>query len=231
MTRDLNKMTRDPNKIKVSLVAENRLFRDGVRAICVGDDRFQIVAEGSSGPEMVRFCAECKPDVLLLDTPMSGVSPVVAIREVTKVSRRTRVAVLSTDLDNDLIVGLATAGAAACLSKDIDGIELRAQLRAIAAGDSAFTLWLPPMLDVPEKGIAPTVSSLTDREIEVLQLVSRALSNAEIAHQLYVSEATVKRHLTNTYSKLKARSRLDAVNRAMALGVLVEMAENIGRSF
>jgi DNA-binding NarL/FixJ family response regulator len=225
-------MTRDPKRITVSLVAESRLFRDGVRAIISAREQaFDVVAEGSSGPEAVLSSARWKPDVLLLDVPMSGMSPVMTIREVTKVSRTTRIVVLSMHLDNDLIVSLATAGAAAYLSKDLGACELCAQLRSIASEAGTFTLRLPRDLDSPEPTVAAPITSLTDREIEVLRLVSLAMSNSEIAHRLYVSEATVKRHLTNAFTKLKARSRLDAVNRAVALGVLAQVAETIERSF
>ncbi|MDL4818690.1 response regulator [Actinomadura opuntiae] len=213
MTRDLIR------KITIVLVDDHRLFREGVREILSATADLEVVAEGRSGADAVHLAARYRPDILLLDVRMPGMSPVLTIRQVARVSPATRTVVLSMHSDNDLVLSLVAAGAAAYLSKDIGGGELCDDLRSVVADGQVFTARLQRTGGHTAEALRPSVA-LTDREIEVLRLVSMALSNSQIAMKLCVSEATVKRHLTNAFTKLKARSRLDAVNRAIALGML-----------
>ena len=214
-------MTREMNgKIRIVLVDDHRLFREGVRGILSAEDDLEVLVEGGSGAEAVGLSAQYQPDILLLDGKMSGMSPVMTIRQVAKASPSTRTVVLSMYSDNDFILSLVAAGAAAYLSKNIGGRELCAELRSVAADSQMFAARVPRNVVPDEENIMRSVIALTDREIEILGLVSVALSNSQIALKLFLSEATVKRHLTNIFTKLKARSRLDAVNRAIALGML-----------
>ncbi len=214
MTRDLIE------KIRIVLIDDRRLFREGLRGILSAEDDLEVVVEGGSGAEAVGLAAQYQPDILLLDVRTSGMSPVVTIRQVTKVSPATRIVVLSMHSDTDLILSLVAAGAAAYLSKDIGGSELCCELRSVAADSRTFAARVPRNVLAGGENVMRSATALTDREIEILCLVSMAMSNSQIAMKLYVSEATVKRHLTNIFTKLKARSRLDAVNRAIALGML-----------
>lgn len=214
MTYDLN------NKIRIVLVDNHRLFREGVRGILSAEHDLEVLVEGESGAEAVGLAAQYQPDILLLDVRTSDISPVMTIRLVGKVSPSTRIVVLSMHSDSGLILSLVAAGAAAYLSKDIGGHDLCSTLRSVAAGSRIFAARVPHDLLSDGEKIMQNATVLTDREIEILQLVSIAMSNSQIALKLYVSEATVKRHLTNIFTKLKARSRLDAVNRAIALGLL-----------
>lgn len=213
MTRDLN------GKIRIVLVDDHRLFREGVRGILSAEDDLEVLVEGESGEEAVGLAAQYQPDILLLGVQMSCMSPVMTIRQVAKVSPSTRIVVLSMHSDNDLILSLV-AGAAAYLSKNIGGRELCSDLRSVAADSRMFAARVPRNIAPDDEHVMRSAMALTDREIEILRLVSIAMSNSQIAIELYVSEATVKRHLTNIFTKLKARSRLDAVNRASALGIL-----------
>jgi DNA-binding NarL/FixJ family response regulator len=211
MTRDLN------TKIRVVLVDDHRLFREGVSGILSKEDDFEVVVEGMSQSEVVGLVHQYRPDVLLIGLRMPGMSPVLTIRQVVKASPSTRIVILSTHSDNDVILRLITAGAAACLSNDIGGQELVSELRTVAANNRMFTIRGPRYLPSEDE----SAKALTDRELEILGLVSTAMSNSQIAMELYLSEATVKRHLTNIFGKLKARSRLDAVNRAISLGMVM----------
>lgn len=213
-------MTPAPNKIRIVLVDDHRLFREGIRGILSAEDDLEVVVDGGSGAEAIGLAAQYQPDILLLDVQMSGMSPVMTVRQIAKVSPLTRTVVLSLHSHNDLILGLLSAGAAAYLSKNIGARELCSELRLIAADSRMFAARMPRNVTPGDETVMRSAMALTDREIEILRLVSRAMSNSQIAIELYLSEATVKRHLTNTFAKLKARSRLDAVNRAIALGVL-----------
>jgi DNA-binding NarL/FixJ family response regulator len=213
MTRDLN------GKIRIVLIDDHRLFREGLRGILTAEDDLDVVVEGGSGAEAVGLAAQYQPDILLLDVKTSRMSPVMTIRQVIKVSPSTRVVVLSVHSDNNLILSLVAAGAAAYLSQDIGGRELCSELRSAAADSRMFAARFSRNI-ISDGENARSATVLTNREIEILRLVSMAMSNSQIAIRLYVSEATVKRHLTNIFTKLKARSRLDAVNRAIALGML-----------
>jgi len=213
-------MTIEPKgDIRIVLVDDHRLFREGVRVILSVERDLRVVAEGGAG-EAVGMVAEHHPDILLLGVQRPGSAPVMTIRQVTRVSPATQVVILSTHSDNDLILSLVTAGAAAYLSKNIGGQELRSELRLAACNSRMFTVRVPrARMAGPQVPVRPLVA-LTDRETEILRLVSQAMTNSQIATKLFVSEATVKRHLTNVFTKFKARSRLDAVNRAFALGLL-----------
>lgn len=206
--------------IRVLLVAESRLFREGIRGILLAEDDLDVPVEASCPDEAVSLAREYCPDIVLLDGQIHGMSTVMTIRQFSRVSPGTRTVVLSGSTDTDLIASVATAGAAAFLSKDIGGRELCAELRSVAADSRTFALRVPLTTRLLIESDAPPLAPLTDREIEILSLVSLALSNVEIASRLHLSEGTVKRHLTNTFAKLKARSRLDAVNRAIALGMI-----------
>ncbi len=214
-------MAPGPNqKIRIVFVDDHRLFREGVRGILSAEDDLEVLVDGGCGAETVGLAAQYQPDILLLDVQMSGMSPVMTIRQVTKVAPSTRIVILSMFCDNDLLVSLVDAGAAAYLSKNIGGHELCSELRSVAADNQMFAARFPRNVVPGNRQIVRSATALTDREIEILGLVRMALSNSQIATKLFVSEATVKRHLTNIFIKLKARSRLDAVNRAVALGIL-----------
>lgn len=206
--------------IGVVLVDDHRLLRDGLREILSAEDDIEVVAEGSSAAEAVSLAAKFQSDILLLAAEVSSISPISTIRQITEVSPPTRVVVLSAHSNKYLVPSMA-AGAAAYLSKDIGGCELCAEIRLVARDSRMlFAARVPRMAVLDQENPAPAATVLTERETEILRLVGTAMSNSQIATKLYISEATVKRHLTNIFSKLKARSRLDAMNRAIALGIL-----------
>ncbi|WP_371476533.1 LuxR C-terminal-related transcriptional regulator [Kitasatospora sp. NBC_00315] len=206
--------------IRVALVDDHRLFRDGLRSILSAEDDFRVVAEGVPD-EAVDLAAHCRPDIILMDVHRTSISPVATIRRILSDTPETRVVVLSGMADNALILSLANAGAAAYLTKNIGGRELCSELRQVASDSRMFALRMPrTAVTPPGYGSGMFQAVLTDRELEILRLVSVAMTNSQIATKLFVSEATVKRHLTNIFAKLAARSRLEAVNRGTALGLL-----------
>ncbi len=209
----------DDCKIGIVLVSDHQLFREGIRVILSAENDFEVLAEGALDVEAVRLSAEQQPDVLLLAIQTFRMSPITTIRQVAQVSPSTGTVVFAMNSDEYLMPSL-DAGAAAYLSKDIGRSELCSEIRLAAADSRMFAARVPRNITVDPENLMSSAPAMTDREIEVLRLVSAAMSNSQIAIKLYISEATVKRHLTNIFAKLKARSRLDAVNRALALGML-----------
>ncbi|MGW0856750.1 LuxR C-terminal-related transcriptional regulator [Streptomyces sp. NPDC002690] len=206
--------------IRVALVDAHRLFRDGLRSILSAEDDFRVVAEGVPD-EAVDLAAHCRPDVIVMDVHRASISPVATIRQILGATPDTRVVVLSGMADNALILNLANAGAAAYLTKNIGSRELCSELRQVVSDSRMFALRMPRTAVIPPGcGGGLCQADLTGRELEILRLVSVAMTNSQIATKLFVSEATVKRHLTNVFAKLTVRSRLEAVNRGKALGLL-----------
>lgn len=213
-------MTQEPHSdIRIVLADDHRLFREGVRVILSAEQGLRVLAEGGSH-EAVSMVTRYRPNILLLGVQRYGPSPVMTIRQIAKDSSCTQVVILSAHTDNDLIQSLVTAGAAAYLSKNIGARELCSELRLVAANSRMVAVRVPRQAVLAGEDDKRPTAPLTNREIEILRLVSLAMTNSQIATKLYVSEATVKRHLTNIFAKFKARSRLDAVNRAIALGLL-----------
>nr|WSY54829.1 response regulator transcription factor [Streptomyces sp. NBC_00886] len=207
------------NAVEIVVIDDHRLFREGIRGLLSAEDGLQVLAEGEVR-DAVELAGLHRPGIMLLGMQKSDPSPVMTIREIAKVSPDTQVVGLSTHTDNDLIPSLVSAGAAAYLSKNIGARELCTELRLVAGNSRMFAILVPRRPGAIDQDVIRSTAALTDREIEILGLVSLAMTNSQIATKLFVSEATVKRHLTNVFAKVKARSRLDAVNRAIALGLL-----------
>ncbi|WP_196812132.1 response regulator transcription factor [Nocardia sp. CNY236] len=197
---------------------DHTLFRHGVCQILAAEDDFVMVGDCASGSEAVELAAEHQPEVLLLDVEMPGEGPVPTIRRVQSVSPCTRIVVLSMHASSDLVRELTSAGASAYVAKTSGREELCVGIRSVV-GDDHMVMCYVPRSAVPSSR-ATEGPTLSMRELEILKLVSHALGNSEIAAQLYISESTVKRHLTRIYKKLKARSRIDAVHRAVAVGLI-----------
>jgi DNA-binding NarL/FixJ family response regulator len=202
-----------PQPLRVVLVDDHRLFRESLGALLGVHEGIEVVAEGADGEEAVRLARQHRPDVLLLDVEMPGQSVLTSLVEIRSASPDTRIVVLTMHENTTLARQLLLRGASAYLIKTIGHHELVAAIRATTErGHDMVTL------SVSRGGLAGLAASgapvLSDRELEVLTLVSRARSNAAIARELQISEGTVKRHLSNINAKLGSTSRLDAVRRA-----------------
>jgi DNA-binding NarL/FixJ family response regulator len=207
----------DPTgSVRIVLADDHTLFRAGVREMLLTVDGMDVVNEASTGDEAVLQTVRHAPDVLLLDVEMPGLSAATVIRQVRRRCPQTRIVVLSMHHDPTVVHELLDCGAAAFLSKTSLRIELMAAIRSVAADSEAVLLALPRA--TMERFESPARSQrrgpLTDRETDVLTLTAEALSNGQIAGRLHISEATVKRHLTNIYAKLGAVSRVDAIRKA-----------------
>jgi len=205
------------------------MVRAGFRSLLEGEPDLEVVGEAANGEEALEVVRRLRPDVTLMDIRMPVLDGLAATRTILEEGVPTRVLVLTTfDLDEYVFEALR-AGASGFLLKDAPAEELAAGIRVVAAGDSllapgvtrrvidAFVRRAPSASRAPD----PALSRLTPREVEVLGLLARGLSNNDIADRLFVSEATTKTHVSNVLSKLGLRDRVQAVIFAYENGVVV----------
>ncbi|MBW8793279.1 MAG: response regulator transcription factor [Streptomyces sp.] len=212
--------------LRVILADDQALVRTGFRMIIDARDDLEVVGEASDGGEAVRLTRELAPDVVLMDVRMPVVDGIEATRRIVADGSRARVLVLTTwDVDAHVVAALR-AGACGFLLKDIRAPELVDAIRVTARGDALLApTVLSRVLDrflrtTPGPAPPPSLRDLSGREREVLTLIGQALSNAEIAERLRLSEATVKNHVTAVLRKLGLRDRVQAVVAAYDHGLV-----------
>lgn len=203
---------------RVVIADDHTLFREGIVEICDNESDLHVVGEAAHGEAAVAQVRSTNPDVLLLDVEMPGPGAEETLERVLRVPEPPRVAVLTMHDDARMVSRLIAIGAQAYISKSSTREELLAAIRAVRNDSDRVVLSVAKgtvsRLERPAQG------PLSARELEVLGLVAHGLSNAQIAGELYISEGTVKRHLTNIYLKLEVRSRMNAINKAMAMRLL-----------
>ncbi|GIH92711.1 response regulator [Planobispora siamensis] len=215
--------------IKVLVVDDQILVRAGFAALIRATPDLEVVGEASGGEEAVRMAAAARPDVILMDVRMPGLNGIAATERILAAAGNPppKVLILTTfDLD-EYVYDALRAGASGFLLKDTPPERLIAAVRTIAAGDMLFAPTVTRRLvEAYTNGRGsslvqdPGLDALTAREVEVLRLVGRALSNAEVADELCVSEATVKTHLNRAMAKLGLSSRAQAVALAYETGLV-----------
>ncbi|MFE0156609.1 response regulator [Nonomuraea sp. NPDC059007] len=217
-------MTRDPKPITLLLVDDHPVVRDGLHGMFATSSDFEVLGEASGGEEAVELAQRLDPDVVLMDLRMPGGGGVAAIRELTRRALRCRVLVLTTyDTDADVIPAIK-AGATGYLLKAALRDELFEAVRAAAESRTVFSPSIAPRLFSEVR--TPIARSeggdrpLSSRECDVLALVAKGTTNREIARALFISEATVKTHLTHLYAKLDVTDRAAAVAAAYERGIL-----------
>ena len=214
--------------IRVVLADDQALVRTGFRMILAETDDIEVVGEAGDGDEAVRVADRASPDVVLMDVRMPGTDGIAATRRIRAAGTGARVLILTTfDLDEYVYAGLR-AGASGFLLKDALAPELVAAVRVVASGEAVVAPTVTRRLierfigDEPPDG-SPTPATfdvLTVREREVLTLIARGLANAEIAQRLFLSEGTVKTHVSRVLAKLGLRDRLQAVILAYEAGLI-----------
>jgi DNA-binding NarL/FixJ family response regulator len=213
--------------IRVLVVDDQALVRGGFRLILDAQADIDVVGEAADGREALRRIAELRPDVVLMDIRMPNLDGIGAARRLLGEPGAPRVLMLTTfDLD-EYVYEAMKAGASGFLLKDVEPEHLAGAVRTVASGDALLSPTITRRLIEefvrrPPAGPGPpaALDELTGRELEVLRLVARGLSNLEIAGELFVSEATVKTHLTHILTKLRLRDRVQAVVLAYETGLV-----------
>lgn len=213
--------------IKVLLADDQPLVRAGLRTILQEEPDIMVVGEASEGKQAVGMAESLTPDVILMDVRMPGMDGIAATRLISVNDSSPRIIILTTfDLDQYVYEALK-AGASGFLLKDMGADELVRAVRTVASGDALLAPSVTRRLIArfSGKGAARQVpdglKSLTEREREVLTMVARGLSNAEIAKQMFLGETTVKTHVAHILAKLDLRDRVQAVVLAYESGVVL----------
>jgi len=222
--------------IRVLIADDQALVRGGFHSILAGQEDIEVVGETADGNETVELVERLQPDVVLMDIRMPGIDGLEATRRIVARGIATRVLVLTTFDVDDYVYEAMKAGASGFLLKTAPPRQLADAVRTVTAGDALlapsitrrlveqFVRRPPPGTSVPRG-----VEELTDRELDVLKLLARAMSNAEIAAKLVVSEATVKSHVNRILTKLNLRDRAQAIVLAYETG-LVEPGSSASNS-
>ena len=213
--------------IRVLVADDQALVRAGFRAILEVQDDLEVVGEAEDGDEAVSLARELRPDVVLMDIRMPSVDGIEATRRLIRDGDAPRILMLTTfDLD-EYVYEAMKAGASGFLLKDAPRDQLVGAVRTVAAGDALLAPALVRRLiedfvrrPAPGAGPPAELDDLTEREREVLTLIARGLANAEIAARLFVSEATVRTHVTHILGKLGLRDRVQAVVLAYETGLV-----------
>lgn len=210
----------DTNTIRVVLTDDHPVVRSGIRNML--EEAADIVVEGEAGDgkEALRLVEELSPDVLLLDMEMPGLSGVEVARQLQEAGSSVKVLALSAYDDEHYIRGLLSNGAAGYLTKEEAMDTIVEAVRGIASGEEG---WLSRRAAASvaawTRSDEPTREDLTDREVEVLDLVAKGWTSARIANELNISERTVRFHLSNVYGKLGVNSRAEAIAWAIKKGL------------
>jgi DNA-binding NarL/FixJ family response regulator len=206
--------------IRVLIADDQQLLRAGFRVILQAEDGIDVIGEAEDGAEAVAQARSLRPDVILMDIRMPKLDGLAATEHLMKLPDPPRVVMLTTFDENEYVVRALRAGAYGFLLKDAPTSRLIAAVRAAAGGDALIEPSITRRLveqfaAVPlpgdVAGIPAAVAGLTERELEVLRLIARGLSNAEIAVEITVAETTVKTHVARILSKLGVRDRVQAV--------------------
>jgi DNA-binding NarL/FixJ family response regulator len=204
--------------IRILLVDDHPVVREGLRGMLEAEPDLAVVGEAGSGEEAVAQARALTPDVILMDLRMRGLDGVGATEQILAEKPGARVVVLTTYETDADILRAVEAGAAGYLLKDASRADLAGAIRAAARGETVLAPSVAGRLVNQVR--RPAERALSAREVEVLALVAKGLTNADVGRALHISEATVKTHLLRTFGKLGVSDRTAAVTTAMAQGLL-----------
>jgi len=204
--------------IRLLIADDHPVVRDGLSGMFSGEDGFEVIGQAANGAQAVTLACALEPDVILMDLRMPEMDGVAAIAELARRKVAARVLVLTTyDTDSD-VVRAVEAGATGYLLKDSPREDLLRAVRAAARGEAALSPSVATRLLGQVR--APAQEPLSQRELEVLEMVARGATNREAAAKLFISEATVKTHLLHIYAKLGVSDRAAAVAEGFQRGLL-----------
>lgn len=205
--------------IRVVLADDHSVVRKGVREFLEEEPDIEVIGEASDGQQAVDLAVQLQPDVIVMDIKMPLLSGVDATKRIRSSAPGVRVLALTAFDDDPYVFGLLEAGASGYVLKTAESAELVRAIRAVAAGQSALDPAIAPRLIARVAQPAPSGETLTERELEVLRLAARGLTNKQIGHDLDISDRTVQNHLANMYAKLGVASRTEAVTAALQRGL------------
>jgi len=215
-----------PGTIRVLIADDHSLFRQGIRRLLEAAGDLEVVGEAATGEEAIRMVEELAPDVVLLDVSMPGLSGIDAAGVIKTTSPRTRVIIVTVHTDEEFLFEAIKAGAMGYLLKDSTPEELLRAVRVVHHGEALLAPAMAAKVvkefarTTETKDLAPVLTPLTQREVEILHHVAAGLANKEIAHRLGISERTVKNHLSNIMEKLQVNSRTQAAIYALRSGLV-----------
>ncbi len=197
--------------IRVLVVDDHPLAHSGMRFFLSAFTDLEMIGAAHDGEEALALCARFQPDVVLMDMLMPGMDGVSATRQIRARHPQTRIIALSTFNDSDLVEQAFAAGVCGYLLKNVSPFDLANAIRSVVAGDTVMAPELHPNLGDPLRRTLPPGNDLTEREREVLHLVTQGLSNQQIADRLIITRSTVKFHIGSIFTKLGIATRSEAI--------------------
>ena len=210
--------------IRILLVDDHEIVREGLKTILSAQSDFEVVGETGSAEGLNELVEVTRPDVVLLDARLPGMSGADACRALVAVHPEVAVLIVSTYTDDALVAECIAAGAKGYIVKDIERFTLEQSIRAVHRGEGAISPTIAAKMldrlrrndDIPLRQECP----LTDSQLEIVRLIADGFSNREIADQVHLSENTIKSHVQEIFRRLKVRNRVEAALRASDEGCL-----------
>ena len=204
--------------MRVLIADDHRLILDGIRRALQEADDIEVVGEAQSGTQVLPLVARTSPDLVLLDLRMPGMDGLTCLDRIRQRHPKVKVVILSVSTDAELIRSAMKRGAAAYIVKSVNPADLPSALRQVVEGTFYSVAGLPELLGNGES--QQDDAGLTERELAILKAAAQGLSNAAIAKELWLSQQTVKFHLTNVYRKLGVSNRTEATRYAYQHGLI-----------
>ncbi len=206
----------DSNRVRILVADDHLVYRIGIRSLISSEPGFEVVGEVSDGDAAIKRYRELKPDVLLLDLRMPQKAGVEVVRSICREFPKARILIVTSYQVEEETFQVLEAGALGYIMKDLDLNHLLDAIRTVRAGKR----WLPKSIE-RQFAARGTLGRLTEREMDVLRLLARGLTNREIASALKVSSSTIKNHAQNIFSKLEVAGRTEAVSFCLSRGILL----------